>query len=209
MEAPGGAGELCPACTPASPAGLDDMMLSKRRRILHSAPPAAPCEPECSAEQMSEPLRPSSPVKEEECPPAPPSPRADLDGKAPAEPEGSCNVSPPRLSAEAAAAEEAARQRADLKRQQAEARAARQAEEQARRAAGMALMGRRLELYSAEEGGWYRGRVAQFSAKTGRHTVRCDNGAIEALSLEGSQHRWVDAAAPFSPMLIPDSDGAA
>lgn len=179
----------CPACVPSSAAGLDDMSLAKRRRILHGgdAQLAAPCEPACSADRTSEHLRPASPAKEEECPPAPPSPRA-----------ASCSGSAEAVDEEAAAR----RQRAEHRRRQAGERAARKAAEAARNAAGMAVMGRRLEVYCAAEGGWYRGRVAQFSAKTGRHTVRCDNGAIEALRLEADRHRWVDAAAPFAPMLI-------
>ena len=54
------------------------------------------------------------------------------------------------------------------------------------------LVGKRIEVYWDGDARFYKGRVARYAPRTGRHEVAYDDDETEGLRLDRARHRFVD-----------------
>ena len=54
------------------------------------------------------------------------------------------------------------------------------------------LVGKRIEVYWDGDARFYKGRVARYAPRTGRHEVAYDDDETEWLRLDRARHRFVD-----------------
>ena len=54
------------------------------------------------------------------------------------------------------------------------------------------LVGKRIEVYWDGDARYYKGRVARYAPRTGRHEVAYDDDETEWLRLDRARHRFVD-----------------
>ena len=60
---------------------------------------------------------------------------------------------------------------------------------------GFAVVGRRVEVWWDGDRQWFPGRIAKFTARTGRHLIAYDDGDEETVDLKRQRLRWLPVVA--------------
>ena len=60
---------------------------------------------------------------------------------------------------------------------------------------GSAVVGRRVEVWWDGDRQWFSGRIAKFTARTGRHLIAYDDGDEETVDLKRQRLRWLPVVA--------------
>eukprot|EP00951_Prasinocladus_malaysianus_P025887 scaffold228009_cov31-Prasinocladus_malaysianus.AAC.1 len=78
------------------------------------------------------------------------------------------------------------------------------AESKAETPSAIECIGKRVEVFDVDEELWYRGRIMQYSARTGHHVVRFDHGNVFNVNIATARLRWLEFDARFKPTGHPD-----